>query len=63
MARVNTKHDWLICGHVALDKCDISCRATSEKLFPAPTGYVYYINKQNGTTHKFIYNYDFPSLC
>jgi uncharacterized membrane-anchored protein len=37
---VNTKCDWLICGHVTSDKCNVSRRATSEKLLPAPTGYV-----------------------
>jgi hypothetical protein len=29
IARMNIKRDWLICGHVALDKCNISRRATS----------------------------------
>jgi hypothetical protein len=24
IARVNTKRDWLTCGHVALDKCNVS---------------------------------------
>jgi hypothetical protein len=43
--------DWLICEHVALDKCNVSWRATSEKLLPASTKYVAYINKQNGGTH------------
>jgi hypothetical protein len=46
---VNTKRDWLICAHVTSDKCNVSRRATSEKLLPAPTGYVH-INKQNGGT-------------
>ena len=32
--------DWLICGHVALDKCNVSRRATSKQLLPA--------RKQNG---------------
>jgi hypothetical protein len=47
---------------VTSDKCNVSRRATSEKLLPAPTGYVY-INKQNGGTTSIIRNYDFPSLC
>jgi hypothetical protein len=34
---VNTKRDWLICGHAALGKCNVSRRATSEKLLLAPT--------------------------
>ena len=42
IASVNTKRDWLICSHVALDKCNVSRpRAISEKLLPAPTGYVH----------------------
>jgi hypothetical protein len=24
IARVNTKRDWLICGHVTSDKCNVS---------------------------------------
>ncbi len=32
--------DWLICGHVALDKCNVSRRATSKQLLPT--------RKQNG---------------
>jgi hypothetical protein len=61
IARVNTKRDWLICGHVTSDKCNVSRRATSEKLWPAPTGYTY-INKQNGGPTSTSRNYDFPSL-
>ena len=38
---MNTKRDWLICGHVTSDKCNVSRRATSEKLLLAPTGYVH----------------------
>ena len=69
---MNTKRDWLICGHLAVDKCNVS-RARSEKLLPAPTIvssvtqaspdrlYVY-INKQNGGTIRKFINYDFPSL-
>ena len=41
IASVNTKRDWLICGHVTSDKCNVSRRATSEKLLPAPTGHVH----------------------
>ena len=62
IVRVNTKRDWLICGHVTSNKFNISRRATSKKLLPAPTGYVY-INKQNGGTTSTSRNYDFPSLC
>ena len=35
--------DWLICGHVASDKCNVSRRATRKQLLPAP-----YIQNQNG---------------
>jgi hypothetical protein len=38
---MNTKHDWLIGGHVTSDKCNVSRRATSEKLLPGATGYVH----------------------
>ena len=27
--------DWLICGHVALDKCNVSSGATSKQLLPS----------------------------
>ena len=58
IASAETKRDWLIHGHVALDKCNVSLRATSEQLLPAP-----YINKQNGgKTRKFI-NSDFRAFC
>jgi hypothetical protein len=40
IAKVNTKRDWLICGHVTSNKCNASHRATSETFLPAPTGYV-----------------------
>ncbi len=50
IARVNATSDWLICVHVALDKCNVSRGATSKKLLPAA-----YIHKQNsGSTCKFI---------
>ena len=61
IASVNIKRDWLICAHVTSDKCDVSRRATGEKLLPAPTAT--YINKQNGGTTSIIRNYDFPSFC
>ncbi len=35
IARENTIRDWLICGHVALDKCNVSRRETSKQLLPA----------------------------
>jgi hypothetical protein len=41
IARLNTKRDWLIFGHVTSGKCNVSRRATSEHLLPAPTGYVH----------------------
>jgi hypothetical protein len=32
IASADTKRDWLICGHVTSDKCNVSRGATSEKL-------------------------------
>ena len=37
--RINI-YDWLICGHVTSDRCNVCRRATSENLLPVPTGYV-----------------------
>ena len=42
IANAKTKRDWLIRGHVALDKCNVSLRETSKKLLP---GYEYKKNK------------------
>ena len=42
IANAKTKRDWLIRGHVALDKCNVSPRETSKKLLP---GYEYRKNK------------------
>ena len=42
IANAKTKRDWLIRGHVALDKCNVSPRETSKKLLP---GYEYKKNK------------------
>ena len=56
-----TKRDWLIHGHVALDKCNVSLGQQVNNccpLRPAP-----YLNKQNGgETRKFI-NSDFRAFC
>ena len=61
VASAETKRDWLIHGHVALDKCDVSLGQQVNNccpLRPAP-----YINKQNsGETRKFI-NSDFRAFC
>ncbi len=40
IARGNAIRDWLICGNVALDKCNVCRRATSKQLLPS--------RKQNG---------------
>ena len=52
IASAETKRDWLIHGHVALDKCNVSLGQQVNNccpLRPAP-----YINKQNGgETRKF----------
>ena len=42
IARAKAKRDWLIRGHVTLDKCNVSLRATSKKLL---TGYEHKKNK------------------
>ena len=61
IAKAETKRDWLIHGHVALDKCNVSLGQQVNNccpLRPAP-----YINKQNGgETRKFI-NSDFRAFC
>ena len=61
IASAETKRDWLIHGHVALNKCNISLGQQVNNccpLRPAP-----YINKQNGgETRKFI-NSDFRAFC
>ena len=36
IARGTPIRDRLICGHVALDKCNVSRRATGKQLLPAP---------------------------
>ena len=46
IASAETKRDWLIHGHVALDKCNVSLGQQGEQLLPAPTAP--YTNKQNG---------------
>ena len=61
IASAETKRDWLIHGHVALDKCNASLGQQVNNccpLRPAP-----YINKQNGgKTGKFI-NSDLRAFC
>ena len=42
IANAKAKRNWLIRGHVALDKCNVSPRETSKKLLP---GYEYRKNK------------------
>ena len=32
-------YDWLICGHVTSDRCNVCRRATNENVLPVPTGY------------------------
>ena len=61
IASAETKRDWLVHGHVALDKCNVSLGQQVNNccpLRPAP-----YMNKQNGgETRKFI-NSDFRAFC
>ena len=57
IASARTKRDWLIHGHVALDKCNVSLGQQVDNCCPLRPGA--YINKQNGQeTCKFI-NSDF----
>ena len=61
IASAKTKRDWLIYGHVALDKCNVSLGQQVNNCCPLrPAAY---INKQNGgKTGKFI-NSDFRAFC
>jgi hypothetical protein len=36
IASVNTKRDWLICSHVALDKCNVSRPGNKWKIVARP---------------------------
>jgi hypothetical protein len=50
-----TKSDWLISGHVDLDKWNVSCRVTTEKLLPSLTGYVYKCSKWSRKFRKKVF--------
>ena len=45
-ASAETKRDWLIHGHVALDKCNVSLGQQVNNC--CPLGPARYVNKQNG---------------
>ena len=61
IASAETKRDWLIHGHVALDKCNVSLGQQVNNC--CPLRLAAYINKQNGSeTCKFI-NSDFRAFC
>ena len=61
IASAETKRDWLIHGHVALDKCNVSLGQQVNNC--CPLRLAAYINKQNGgKTGKFI-NSDFRAFC
>ena len=63
IACAETKRDWLIHGHVALDKCNVSLGQQVNNCCPLRPGPAPYINKQNGgETRKFI-NSDFRAFC
>jgi hypothetical protein len=43
--RMNSKCDWLICGHVDFDKWNFVSRCTTlQKLLPAPPPLIGYVN-------------------
>jgi hypothetical protein len=54
---VNTKRDWLICGHGTSDKCNVPAGQQVKNCCPPRPAT--YINKQNGSTTSIIRNYDF----
>ena len=53
-----TKRDWLIHGHVALDKCNVSLGQQVSNCCPAA-----YINKQNGGESCKFENSEFRAFC
>jgi hypothetical protein len=62
IASVNTKRDWLICSHVALDTCNVSRPGNKWKIVAqccCPPRPATYINKQNGGTNLYYLNYCF----
>ena len=58
IASAKTKRDWLIHGHVALDKCNVSLGQQVSNCCPAA-----YINKQNGGESCKFENSDFRAFC
>ena len=61
IANAKTKRDWLIHGHVALDKCNVSLGQQVSNCGPLrPASY---INKQNGGESCKFENSDFRAFC
>ena len=58
IASAKTKRDWLIHGHVTLDKCNVSIGQQVNNCCPAA-----YINKQNGGESCKFENSDFRAFC
>jgi hypothetical protein len=56
---MNTKRDWLTCGHVALDECNVPQQVKNS----SPPRLTTYINKQNGgTTDSQVYKLRFSKF-
>ena len=61
IASAKTKRDWMIYGHVALDKCNVSLGQQVNNCYPLrPAAY---INKQNGGETCKSINSDFRAFC
>ena len=61
IASAKTQRDWLIHGHVALDKCNVSLGQQVSNCCPLrPAAY---INKQNGGESCKFVNSDFRAFC
>ena len=65
IASAKTKRDWLIPGHVTLDKCNVSLGQSLGQQVSncCPLGPAAYINKQNGGESCKFVNSDFRAFC
>ena len=65
IASAKTERDWLIHGHVASDKCNVSLGQSLGQQVSncCPLGPAAYINKQNGGESCKFVNSDFRVFC
>ena len=65
IASAKTKRDWLIHGHVALNKCNVSLGQSLGQQVSncCPLGPAAYINKQNGGESCNFVNSNFRAFC